>query len=400
MRVKCQIKEIDRSYGEVVGGCQHVNLFVARRSGKVFLVCFIYRWWYVKYEVKDNVESIFKHHISEGKATIHLKNPFVSICISNAEVSKLRRLLFAIKLASKGDSLLSQSILSDIKIKSKENYPPAGFPLSLKRVQISMSGLQQIDSRILKLKYLVELNLSDNSIKNVPACLWSLKSLSKLNFCRNKIEYLPDIPSSHASSLTSLKLGYNKIQVLPNSICNLNRLQILELEYNSLTFLPTHIGRLANLKRLDVGENHLWFLPASAWKIRLVNVSGNDFLSFRDKLVMLDGAKMKSIRDIRSGTPTLQELAGRVIKKFTINFDGHVPNHLSRYLDLFYRCCCQTYCFANYIVYVSFTDSSMFWRLPFSPFSCGAFFQVGACSQRCLIKWKKDDCIKMQMNYD
>ena len=70
MRVKCQIEEIDRSYGEVVGGCQHVNLFVARRSGKVLLVCFIYRWRYVKYEVKDNVESIFKHHISEGKATI------------------------------------------------------------------------------------------------------------------------------------------------------------------------------------------------------------------------------------------------------------------------------------------------------------------------------------------
>ena len=81
--------------------------------------------------------------------------------------------------------------------------------------------------------------------------------MSKLNLCRNKIEYLPDIPYFVASNLTSLKLGYNNIKILPNSICNLNRLWNLELEYNSLNFLPMHIGSLLNLKELDVCENRL-----------------------------------------------------------------------------------------------------------------------------------------------
>ena len=96
-------------------------------------------------EVKDNAESIFKHYISEEKAIIQLKKPSISICVSDAEVSKLRRLLFAIKLASIGDSLLGQRILSYMKIHSKKNYLPPGFPLILKSLKISTRGLQQIE---------------------------------------------------------------------------------------------------------------------------------------------------------------------------------------------------------------------------------------------------------------
>ena len=60
-----------------------------------------------------------------------------------------KRLLFAIKLASKGDSVFDQNILSGVEIKLKENYPTAGFPLSLKTVRISNTIAEvQISSRI------------------------------------------------------------------------------------------------------------------------------------------------------------------------------------------------------------------------------------------------------------
>ena len=143
----------------------------------------------------------------------------------------MRRLLFALKLASKNDSLLGKRILSDLKIQSKKNYLPAGFPLFLKSLKISTRCSQQRDSRILQLKYLV---------------------MSKLDLRRNEIEYLPDSQYSQASYLTSLKLGYYEIKVLPSSICNLNRLRNLKL-----TFLSMHIGRLGNLTSLGFCGNRL-----------------------------------------------------------------------------------------------------------------------------------------------
>ena len=74
---------------------------------------------------------------------------------------------------------------------------------------------------------------------------------------------------------------------------------------------------------------------------------------------MLEKAEMKSIRNC---LPTLQELAGRVIKKFKINYAGHVPNHLLRYryLDFSLRCCFQTYCCADHVAHVDVTIHSMF----------------------------------------
>ena len=68
---------------------------------------------------------------------------------------------------------------------------------------------------------------------------------------------------------------------------------------------------------------------------------------------MLERAEMKSILN---SIPILQELAGRVIKKFKINYVGLVPNNLMRYLDFSLRCCCQTYCFADHIAYAGFND--------------------------------------------
>ena len=48
-------------------------------------------------------------------------------------------------------------------------------------------------------------------------------------------------------SLESLVLSYNKIQYLPESICNLRTLQMLWLCGNCLTELPRGFSRLVNL---------------------------------------------------------------------------------------------------------------------------------------------------------
>ena len=399
MRVKCQITVRHRDLGLVFDGCYQATIFLARRSGKVFLV-YPSGMHNLKIKVEDNVEFITKHDLKEGKAIIQFKEPVVWISISDAKVSKLRRLLFAIKLASKGDSLLGQRILSDMKIQSKKDYPPAGFPLFLKSLTISTRSMQplQFDSQILKLKYLVMLNLSCCSIKSIPASLWSLNSMSQLNLRENGIEYFPDVPHSPASNLTSLQLGFNNIKVLPNSICNLNRLKCLGLERNLLEFLPMHIGSLSNLEKLDVCDNRLRFLPASVWKVYWVSAHGNDFSFLSKKLHLSERAESKFIPNC---IPTLQEFAGRVIKKFKINYVGHIPNHLMHYLDFSLRCCCQTYCFADHIGYVDADELSRpeLFHLRISSFS-SAYFQVGACSQKCLAIWKENANVRVEMKYE
>ena len=48
-------------------------------------------------------------------------------------------------------------------------------------------------------------------------------------------------------SLESLILNYNKICVLPDSICELKELKMLWLSGNNITRLPQHFGKLTKL---------------------------------------------------------------------------------------------------------------------------------------------------------
>ena len=411
MRVKCQIKIINnsgaaRGFGQAGGKSAQATLFVAKMSNDVvhLVYCTTKNKQGIKHKVKDNVECIFARFIQEGKATIQLKEPPVNISISNAQPSELKSLLFAVKLANKGDSLTNRGILSSMAparakhvqrpkskmvISSKQDYSVCnGFPSTLERLTVTNCDLPQIDLRIFSLKALVELNLGSNCIKNISDSISNLPNLAMLNLSSNVIDHIPESVFLEHSNLTTLDLSHNKLEFLPNSICKLKKLWHLNVSHNCIKCLPRHIGQLSNLRKLFLAHNHLLFLPSSILFLRLLeslDVFENHFLNFCNLVVNRTEINFSTI-------PSLLELAGAIVRKTKMHYNNvnYVPYPLIHFLDSALQCCCGKYCFDKNIHYVTCskveTLSSVFGSV--SGFDCVSV-QVGVCSKKCLGNMKK-----------
>ena len=60
------------------------------------------------FQLRDNIERLFKRMVKDGKATLRFKDPQIDLQISDASSVDLTRLLNATKMASAGESLLGK----------------------------------------------------------------------------------------------------------------------------------------------------------------------------------------------------------------------------------------------------------------------------------------------------
>ena len=416
MRIKCQIRVINNNNtakGLCAAGGKNAQatLFVAKTTnGSVLLVyCTARDKQGIKHRVKDNVVCIFGRYIHEGKATIQLKDPPINICVSHAQPSELKILLMAVKLANKGDSLGDKGILSSLVpartknvkspttkmiVLSRQDYPFAlGFPTTLKNLTVSQCDLSSIDSRIIALKTLVELNLSSNNIQVLPETLSSLSNLLILDLSNNEIERMPTSTFLEDSKLTTLNLSHNKLKGLPNSICMLKKLWHLNVSHNCIRCLPRHIHQLRCLRTLKAAHNNLLFLPVSILQLQLlssIDIFNNDFSSFHNSAVY---KKVKN-NICKEQILSLQHLCGQVVKneKVVYNTIDYIPYPLIHFLNSALQCQCRSYCFEENIQFIA--SSALIVLCPSATSVCMSgssyvYFQVGVCSTKCLNLWKR-----------
>lgn len=110
-------------------------------------------------------------------------------------------------------------------------------------------------------------------------------ALTSLDISHAKISSLDDVALGQLSSLRSLKLDYNSFRYIPDSLCNLNRLEYLSCSDNNLSALPTEIGRLQRLEYLDVHHNSLTNIPPSLWNcasLNYINMTSNLLKSWHE----------------------------------------------------------------------------------------------------------------------
>ncbi|KAL3530923.1 hypothetical protein ACH5RR_010245 [Cinchona calisaya] len=109
------------------------------------------------------------------------------------------------------------------------------------------------------------LDLSHNSIEEVPDGIGCLSSIQKLLLNANNISDRSISWEGLASlkSLTILSLNLNCLSMLPSALGALTSLRQLHIENNQLTCLPTEIGLLMNLKILKANNNRMDKIPAS-----------------------------------------------------------------------------------------------------------------------------------------
>lgn len=107
---------------------------------------------------------------------------------------------------------------------------------SLRKLSLSGQNLKHVD-RVLALRQLEELDVSDNEIVEMPF------NLSKLSNLRKLIAFK------------------NNCITLPKSICKLSKLEELSFYNNKLERVPDDINNLVNLVHINFGSNYLTELP-------------------------------------------------------------------------------------------------------------------------------------------
>ncbi|XP_071080794.1 uncharacterized protein [Haliotis cracherodii] len=139
--------------------------------------------------------------------------------------------------------------------------PDIGCLQGLRELQLNGNQLTHIPSTLGSLHQLTELNLRHNQLADIPDALLHLPSLKHLNVEHNQLTSLsPGI--SHLLLLEELYAGYNCLTSLPSAIGKLFNLKVLSVHHNKMaTGLPSSIGKLICLQQLDVEDCDLSCLP-------------------------------------------------------------------------------------------------------------------------------------------
>ncbi len=115
-------------------------------------------------------------------------------------------------------------------------------------------------------------NICELSLRNIrlvtwPECISSLSpSLRILDLSYNSLKQLPE-SIDELKQLRILKLVENKLTQIPDSICDLVWLEYLDISRNELTYIPENIGNLTRLTVLHLHRNRLTRLPESIYNL-------------------------------------------------------------------------------------------------------------------------------------
>lgn len=127
-------------------------------------------------------------------------------------------------------------------------------------VHIEGAQLSAVPSRVVALRNLKTLDLSNNCITSIPSAIGNLNGLIALNLSKNRITALPSTLKG-LDKLEDLDVSSNELCALPSEIGDLTSLKYLNAMKNEIILLPEEIGNLKRLKRLGLKGNRLKALP-------------------------------------------------------------------------------------------------------------------------------------------
>lgn len=153
---------------------------------------------------------------------------------------------------------------------------------------------------------LQELDVSHNSIAELPEAMTGCLQLTVLRASHNRLKRLP--PSlGRLVHLLELDVSTNALEVLPDSLGHMTSLHSLNVAHNRLKAFPASLGALAFLHELDASANLLEAVPAAAHKLfelTVLKLDGNPLFDHRSDTFgrdMLD-VQLKRILAARAAT--------------------------------------------------------------------------------------------------
>ncbi|KAL5270170.1 hypothetical protein ACHWQZ_G001040 [Mnemiopsis leidyi] len=256
----------------------------------------------------------------------------------------------------------------------------------LERLDISENQIAFLSSEMKCLKFLKTLIIKKNNIKSVALDFGMSQSIEKLNLAGNRLPEIP-IQFTMLTRLVHLNLGSNQIVAIPKIISNLMSLEYLYLGGNKLVCLPQEMGFLPRLSALYLHNNQLINIPANfrhLRSLRTLTLHNNNlsslprgFLSLKhlESLTIRQNPLVQDfVRKLPVGPPSLQEVAGRVIKNNDIYYSPEIlPQPLVDYLDSAKRCVnpqCNHVYFDTRVQDVEFVDFCGLYRVPLHHYIC------------------------------
>lgn len=158
---------------------------------------------------------------------------------------------------------------------SNDQFPT--LPHEQKVLDLSNQQLHQIPLNISHKNNLLTLNISGNFITNIPT---KLKKLQKLIIENNNLTSIPDQfekAINHMKHLEQLDLSFNSLSDLPDYIYKLPHLTRLELRGNKFSILSTFSD---SLEFLDLSQNEFEVLPKLPSSILAVFYNYNRIKTF------------------------------------------------------------------------------------------------------------------------
>ena len=120
---------------------------------------------------------------------------------------------------------------------------------------LSRNNLKHIPANLSSFTHLHILHLSRNNIVFVPADLFSLPAIKEIDLSKNKIEYLPEaIIGFITPTLINLNISYNKLTSFPDYFTD-SKIEFLTLSHNLIHSVPLATTQIKTLRHLDISYN-------------------------------------------------------------------------------------------------------------------------------------------------
>ncbi|KAA3486731.1 plant intracellular Ras-group-related LRR protein 6-like [Gossypium australe] len=175
-------------------------------------------------------------------------------------------------------SRLSEAEGSGAKTPAKEEVVTMAARLSLTSKELSLEGmgLSVVPSEAWESGEIIKLNLSKNSIQELPVELSSCSSLQTLVLSRNNIKDWPIAILKSLPNLSCLKLDSNPLRQIPSDgFQAISMIQILDISGNA-TSLPENpaFSNLPHLKELYLRRMQLREVPSEIMSLRQLQILG------------------------------------------------------------------------------------------------------------------------------
>ncbi|XP_033726516.1 protein lap4-like [Pecten maximus] len=207
-------------------------------------------------------------------------------------------------------------------------------------VELNLSGqsLYTLPQDICYFTRLEVLNVSHNSLSEVPASLARLRGLRILLLQENKIQMIPDT-ITNCTHLTEINLTRNKLSNLPRNIDALKNLRILKLGQNEFVSLPHDVGQLQNLTYLDLQGNRIWYLPFSMHglrKLKFLNLADNKFEHLPIPICQVSSLKLLNLKgnSLKNLSPDFESLKNLRELNLSYNKFDTIPGIVYRLKEL------------------------------------------------------------------